>query len=76
MQTWAIIVIVVVWVIMGLAVLNHYANPPKCPKCSQPIRASIFMFQNTEFRCTCGTKVTLAPGIFTNNVVDWTEPGE
>lgn len=48
----------------------------KCPQCGRKIKTSAFLFQNTRFRCECGTRVTVAPGLFKNKVVDWETPEE
>ena len=46
----------------------------KCPNCEKIIRISLFQVQNITVKCTCGTKVTIAPGYFKDSVVHWETP--
>lgn len=48
----------------------------KCPQCGRKIKTSWFLTQNTVFRCECGTRVTVAPGLFRDRIVDWETPEE
>jgi len=48
----------------------------KCPNCGEKINTSPFMIQNTTVRCKCGTRVTVAPGLFKDSIVDWETPKE
>ena len=42
----------------------------KCPTCERKIKTSLTLFQNTVFRCQCGTRVTVAPA--SSKTQSWT----
>ena len=74
LPAWAIAVLVVIVIVTVLTLANHYGNPPKCPNCKRPIKSSPFMFSATKFRCQCGARVSLAPGMWSNHITDWEMP--
>jgi ribosomal protein S27AE len=43
-----------------------------CPICGAQFKLPTIM-QNTTYRCSCGTRVTVAPGMRRQRIIDWTD---
>lgn len=48
----------------------------KCPQCGRKVKTNSLLLQPTVIRCQCGTRVTVAPGLFKHKIVDWETPEE
>ena len=49
----------------------------KCPTCGKQIKTNFgFIPKPTTFTCDCGTRVTVARGLFKDKLVDWEKPDE
>ena len=48
----------------------------KRPHCEENIKIPPFSMGKTTISCKCGTKITLAAGIFTGAVLDWEVPNK
>jgi ribosomal protein S27AE len=43
-----------------------------CPVCGAEFTLPTIM-QNTTYRCSCGTRVTVAPEMWRQRIMDWTD---
>lgn len=50
----------------------------KCPKCRRKLKYSAWsvILRPITVRCECGTRVTIAPGFWKDQVIDWETPAE
>lgn len=53
---------------------NTFFTPKRhtCPVCGVEFKLPTIM-QNTTYRCSCGTRVTVTPGMRRQRIVDWQE---